>query len=88
MACSLVTEPVLCRKGVLRNFAKIHRKTLVPESLFSLLHNTSDVYFYHSHKKRELPVSYEYASTVNSWMNEWMILFKNIKLTFLPMINY
>ena len=25
---------VICKKGVLRNFTKIHRKTPVPESLF------------------------------------------------------
>ena len=25
---------VFCKKGVLRNYAKIHRKTPVPESLF------------------------------------------------------
>ena len=25
---------VFCKKGVVRNFAKIHRKTPVPESLF------------------------------------------------------
>ena len=29
------TRPeVFCEKGVLRNFTKIHRKTLVPEPLF------------------------------------------------------
>ena len=28
-------QEVFCKKGVLRNFAKIHRKTLVPEFLFN-----------------------------------------------------
>ena len=67
----LFTEAVLCRKGVLRNFAKIHRKTLVPESLFSLLHNTmftSTIVI----RSGSCPFLMSmHLQWILEWMNEW-----------------